>query len=223
MKLGNNSQMLTPMRALLAVVFIFLLDSLLCTSAQNLWGSQKINGVIDIETEEVNDYMTFSGSKLTPIIRASISYWQEDPNDPQSPEAIKTKYEDLWYRAGDPLACTVYHALGLREGSITQINLHSKVKSKSNNAPQHISDAEIKAGANALVRIYFDATFIHALPTTIIVPGETFVQLTDVLANENFFDRSLATNKNLDPSLMLPLVTDDGFASAFLCYGNPIQ
>jgi hypothetical protein len=216
--------MLIMMRTILAcLLLVLLLNRLPCTHAQNLWGSQKINGIIDIETEEVDDYMTFSGSKLTPIIRVSISYWQEDPDDPQSIERAKTKYEDLWYRAGDPLSCTVYHALGLREGSITQINLHSKLKSKSKNIPQHISDAETKAGANALVRIYFDATLIHALPTTIIVPGETFVQLTDALANENFFDRSLATSRNLDPSLMLPLVTDDGFGSAFLCYGNPIQ
>jgi len=182
------------------------------THAQDSSANQKFTSVIDIEGEQIDDYMTFAGSKLSPIIRVTISYWQDNPNDIDNPKQLKTKYEELWYRSGDPLACSACQRLGLNEGSITQINIRSR-------SPQPSKD-ELRAEGNALVRVYFDATLIHALPTAIIVPSDIFFEMKNVLTDENFFDLKDGSDQNLDPSIMLPLIAEDGASKIFLCYGN---
>ncbi len=209
------------MRTTIIFLLLALMGGLTCTQGQNLSENQNFNSLIDIDTEEIDDYMTFPGSKLTPMVRVIVSYWQEDANEARSGNRKKILYEELWYRAGDPLACSVYHPLGLREGSVLQIRLRSISKPKSKNMLPVTSKEEIQAGANALVRIYFDVTLLCALPTALIVPNDTFGQLTDALADENFFDSSKDSSRTLDRSIMLPLITEDHRLNNFLCYGNP--
>lgn len=213
--------MSTLMRKIPIAFLLLLITSWLCTQAQNGSGNQNFNSIIDIETEEIDNYMDFPSSKLYPMIRVTVSYWQEDNNDIQSRSRKKIKYEELWYRAGSPLACSVYHALGLKEGSVAQIRLRSVTNPRPKGVLQMLSKEEIQAGANALVRIYFDVTLLCALPTAIIVPNDTFGQLEDALADENFFDSSKASSKTLDRSIMLPLITEDNRLNSFLCYGVP--
>lgn len=186
-------------------------SQLLVSGGASQAGTTKFNCIISIETELVDDYMTFEGSQLVPIIKATVSYRMAD--DGGSPDnAPSVKYEELWYRAGDPLGCVRYRQLGSRELALTQIRIGSK--------SPHPSQAEIGAQANALVRIYLDAYLRIALLTSVLVPDGLFGSLITALGKENFVSGQIVYGSGVDPSIVLPLESESGKASASLHYNT---
>jgi hypothetical protein len=189
---------------------LFLSGTLILGSGESSKAStSNFNCIINIETELVDDYMTFEGSQLVPIIKATVSYRMADGGGPPD-NAPSVKYEELWYRAGDPLGCVRYGRLGSRELALTQI----KITSKSS----HPSSAEISAQANALVRIYLDAYLRIALLTSVVVPDSVFGSLVTALGKENFISGQVVYGGSGDPSILLPLQGESGKVSASLHY-----
>lgn len=174
-------------------------------------GGSRFNCIINIDTELVDDYMTFEGSQLDPIIKATVSYrMAEDGGPPENAPSVK--YEELWYRAGDPLGCVRYRQLGSRELSLTQIKIAS-------DSP-HPSQAEISAQANALVRIYLDAYLRIALLTSVVVPDGMFASMVNALGKDNFVSGQAVYGSSIDPSILLPLESESGKTAASLHYNR---
>jgi hypothetical protein len=191
---------------------ILLLTALLSSGEQGKTAaSRSFHCLIDIETEPVDDYMTFEGSQLVPIIKATVSYRMADGQTPAE-SASSSKYEELWYRGGDPIGCESSEKLGTRELSLTQIRISSK--------SAHPSQAEIAAQANALVRIYLDAYLRFALLTSVVVPDELFSSILNSLAKENFMAGQYVYGSSIDPSIYLPLESQSGKQTASLHYNT---
>jgi hypothetical protein len=199
-------------RIICFVLALFLSEALVLGGGESSKASvNKFNCIINIETETVDDYMTFEGSQLVPIIKATISYRMADGGGPPD-NAPSVKYEELWYRAGDPLGCVRYRQLGSRELALTQIRIVSK--------SSRPSQAEIAAQANALVRIYLDAYLRIALLTSVLVPDSLFGSLVTALAKENFVSGQVVYGSGVDPSILLPLEGESGKVSTSLHYNT---
>jgi hypothetical protein len=169
------------------------------------------SSIIDIETEEVADYMTFEGSQLVPIVKATVSCRQADGATPAE-SAERTKYEELWYRAGDALGCTGAGQLGSHELALTQIKIHSK--------SNHPSRFEIAAQANALVRVYLDAYLRTGILTSVVVPDDGFESLIASLEQENFFKGDCLYGAGLEASILLPIQNESGTNASSLHFNN---
>jgi hypothetical protein len=201
MRLIENRRRYSLLGALFFGVF------LICTGAGGRVTTVSFNSIIDIETEEVEDYMTFEGSQLMPIIKTTVSCRQAEGSSPAE-SAPSSKYEELWYRAGDPLGCVNWGQLGNRALALTQIRIRSKSARPSR--------SEIAAQANALVRIYLDSYLRFALLTSVVVPDGDLDSVVTSLARENFFTGNNLYGTGLEPSILLPLENESGSAKAFL-------
>jgi hypothetical protein len=166
--------------------------------------------VVEIETEEVEDYMTFPGSQLGPVTKATVSYHLND--DDSGDQSGIVKYEVLWYGSRDPLGCQVFHPLAVREGTDTQIVLRSKESS-----PRSL---EMEAAANALVRVYLDLAFRSALVNSVSLGDASLGPVVSALARENFIADD-SSGRLIDPSIVLPIQAPDGSPIATLRYGSP--
>lgn len=173
--------------------------------------NQSYSSIIFIETEEVEDYMTFEGSQLIPIIKATVS-WRQGEGQTPAENAPEGEYEELWYKGGEPLGLEIHGGLGKRELALTQVRISSKSK--------HPSSAEMAAQANALVQVYLASYLRFALLTSVLVPDETFDSLVTCLGRENFFASQAVYGSGLDPSILLPLESQNGKSSANLYFSK---
>jgi hypothetical protein len=196
-------------RSWICLLGVILAMAVLLYGEEGRTAKIRFNCLIDIETEPVDDYMTFAGSRLVPIIKATVSYQMAEGATPAE-SAPSVKYEELWYRADDPIGCVSSHQLGSRELALTQIRLSSK--------SAHPSQAEIGAQANALVRIYLDAYLRTGMVTSVVVPDEVFDSTIRALSKEKFAVTEAFYGSTIDPAILLPLESQSGKASAILRY-----
>lgn len=128
--------------------------------------------IIEIETEELKHYLDFSGSPLQPIIKVAVTYHKPD-------ERKATKYEDLYYKAGDPLGCRRHSTLNI--GNDQQVALRVRHKSGTG------SSAEGYAASNAILRVFLDAYLLGDMVAIIFVPASSFSNVVDGLSRQNFY------------------------------------
>src|SRR5579883_530739 len=96
-----------------------------------------------INAKEMSNYFDFDGCPLKQVVRVNVEYQQTDGQS----YSEKRPYEELWYDG--------QHALGVRR--YRDFDLHHR-------DPVYVfaeasSPAEISALANALVRVFLDASF----------------------------------------------------------------
>ncbi len=129
---------------------------------------------VEIETEEVKNFLDYPGSNMKPMVRARVSYYEGADKGTQS-----VRYEDLWYRRCDVVGCRRYHTLGLRKGE--QIAIRVRHKSSQPSA------AETCAVANAVVRLLLDSYLNHNMVSAVLIPADTFSSVAQELHHQNFF------------------------------------
>lgn len=133
---------------------------------------------VNIKTEPLKDYLSYSGSSFKPIIKAAVTYKDTD-------KGTTTQYEDLWYRGCDPVGMKRFHRFQVRSGDGVAI----KVTHKSSS----VDNAETCAAANAIVRLLLDAYLNGNSVIAVIVPANSFTFIASNLQRMNFYVAGPAT------------------------------
>lgn len=131
--------------------------------------SSQYDDVIEIETEELKDYLTFPHTKLVPVVRASVNYLCDTKHNRFSPVV---RYEEFWYLEGEALGCRRLREFGIKPRDTVAIVV--KHKGSGNQ-----TSSEMAASANAIVRLYLDATINHNLLRTVLVPAESMASIKE--------------------------------------------
>lgn len=128
-------------------------------------------GLVEIDSAFVKDYMKFKGSPLQEIVHVSVSYMKEIGKDSFHP------YEELWYQSNQPIGSARKGDLDLVSNFPVGINV--KLNSQ-------FSDAEVKAAANASVRLFLDISLKRAMVSSIAVDDDCFLRFIQDLAQDHF-------------------------------------
>src|SRR5271163_1231137 len=101
--------------------------------------------VVRITAKKLDNYLNFTGSRLPPVVKASVDY-----SEICSGEATKSEsYEDLYYSNKYAIGCHRYGPLDLTEKTRGEI----RVVSTSSSVMQ---ESEAYAAANAVERVFLD-------------------------------------------------------------------
>lgn len=138
--------------------------------------------IIEIETEELPQFLNYPGSTLKPMLKAAVSYSQTASAAAGVIPKKAIRYQDFYYKACTPLGSRRFQTFGIPPGDGTAIRLKHKLSPGSS--------YETCAGANAIVRILLDA-YVNGNPVaTVLVPASSFNMVVQELHRENFYATS---------------------------------
>ncbi|HEY9785485.1 MAG TPA: hypothetical protein V6D17_08800 [Candidatus Obscuribacterales bacterium] len=154
------------------------------------------NRIINIQTESLPNYLNFEGSKVAPLVLAQVDVQRV------SKKGSETKpYEHLWYKGAEPVGCRKHAELDI----FPDDNVAFRVKHKSASG----SDAEIKAAADAVMRVFIDASIRSNSPSAIVVPKASLNRFVQSLGKFGFSQGAPpAPNKPVITSIMLDVLSD---------------
>ncbi len=128
--------------------------------------------IVDVKTEQLDEYFKNNKSGFDRLILACIST--------QPPEAKTTsKYEVIWYRKGDPI--------GLRRLGEFSFKAPQQVALRVAHAKSPVDENEVKAAANACLRLFLDLNAKTMSPAAIFVPRGSFNSFVQRLNQLNFY------------------------------------
>ncbi len=154
--------------------------------------------VLKLQCDEQKNYLTFSGSKLKPIVRVRVTYHRDTRYNRYAPEA---KFEDLWYRNSLPIASKRFIPLPIKDGDDIAIVLKPNAT--------NFSEPEIAACANALARLRLEASLNRNLLVAVFVPDYIFDKLIAELDKQNFVPCN-QFGQYASTLIPIPLVTELG-------------
>ncbi len=154
--------------------------------------------VIELQCDEMNNYIKFSGTKLNSIVKVRVECRKDTKNNRNAP---LFRYEDLWYQKGAPLGSKKYGPIPINERDQVAIFVKSKLGL--------MTEAEVAACASALVLLRLDLTLNRNLIVTIRVPDQALEGLVSELRKQNFA-RYDEIYEELDTLIPIQLETDIG-------------
>jgi hypothetical protein len=131
--------------------------------------------VVELQCEEFGNYLNFSGSQLKPIGKVAVSCYCDTKNN-HCPTAVK--YQDLWFRKGDPIGLKQYRPLPIPERDRIAILIKPPAKP--------LTEAQIASCASALVRLSLAFSLNRNLIMTVRVPGQSMDTFIAELRKQNF-------------------------------------
>lgn len=134
---------------------------------------------VDIETEQLKDYLSYPGSRFSPVVEARITYSQLSQPAPGTEKKQNVRYQDLFFRGCDPVGCRRYNTFDLPPGEGIAI----RVKHRG----PDITTAETCAAGNCITRVLLDAYLNGNMVIAAIVPSSSFASVVQELRRENFF------------------------------------
>ena len=158
----------------------------------------KYENVIELECEELKNYINFSGTKLNSIVKVKVECRKDTKNNRNAP---LLRYEDLWYQKAAPLGSKKYGPIPINERDQVAIFVKSKLGL--------MTEAEVSACASALVLLRLDLTLNRNLIVTIRVPNQALEGLVSELRKQNFV-RYDEIYEQLDTLIPIQLETDIG-------------
>jgi hypothetical protein len=157
---------------------------------------------VTMTAKQINNYLTYPGSKLSPCVKVSISYYND-----LSGVISSGSYEDLYYGNSHPIGCLRHHSLDVTGGTRGEIILNTGSSSS-------MQESEANALANAIKRIYLDLYVKDCQVRDVIVPQDLFDTILLALLENGFTRTPLqASYRTLQAVILLHLVSDPpGFA-----------
>lgn len=126
---------------------------------------------ICVTTQHLDRQFKFKGSQMEDKIdRLDANVYDKDNEENSSP------YKSLWYSQGKPLGLEMFNHLAVERGH----GVCLRVKHKNANPSQ----AEMKAAANAILRLWVDARLNQSAVVVVKLPGDSFYQIIDDLRNQ---------------------------------------
>lgn len=131
--------------------------------------------IIDVDTSLLRPYLQYSGSAMYNPLVLRVTYKKRNQDFTWEPQ---TKYEDLWYKNGNPIGLRRYSQLVVQQDGVIYVQ-PSQLLRESPNAP--------KAIGNAIARIVLDVlTTKVATLRTAYVPKDIFEETISELSNLGF-------------------------------------
>ena len=128
--------------------------------------------VVDVKTEHLNNYLKNSKAGFDRLVLARIS---TQPPEEQS----SNKYEVIWYRKGEPV--------GLRRLGEFTFKAPQQVALRVAHASSSVDENEVKAAANACLRLFLDLNAKTMSPVAIFVPRRSFNPFVQRMNQMNFY------------------------------------
>jgi len=150
--------------------------------------------VLEIQSEELSNYLNFAASKMKPIVKVTVSCYCDTKNN-HSPQSIP--YEDLWFRGGDPIGSKQMRSLPVPEQDQVAVLIKPRLKA--------LSEAEIAACASALVRLRLALSLNRNAVVVVRIPGQSMDGFVAELRKQNFLPyQEVRTNLNV----LIPLTLE---------------
>lgn len=115
--------------------------------------------IVDIKTEHLDNYIRNDKNGYDKLILARV-------NSQAPGEKDVKKYEVLWYRRGDPV--------GMRRLGSLAFQAPQKIALHVMHSSYPVEDDEIKAAADACLRLFLDLHARTMSPSAIVVPKQSF-------------------------------------------------
>ncbi len=162
-------------RRALSLIGMFVVFISLLFSTNNAPGCAEVNTLYDyticITTQHLERQFKFKGSQLEDKIdRLDADVYDKDN------EQNKAPYKSLWYSQGKPLGLEMFNTLAVEKGHGVCILIKHKTS-----AP---TQAEMKAAANAILRLWVDARLNQSAVIVVKVPGDSFYSIIEDLRNQ---------------------------------------
>lgn len=155
------------------ITTILVLVSMLASS--NATCSAKVGDLYDyticMTTQHLERQFKFKGSQFQDKIdRIDADVYDKDN------EQNATPYKSLWYSQGKPMGLEMFNRLSVEKGH----GVCLRIKHKTNNPTQE----EMKAAANAILRLWVDARLNQSAVIIVKVPGDSFYTIIEDLRNQ---------------------------------------
>lgn len=141
-------------------------------STQIEW-TERFSRVVEIATEPLNNYLKSSKNGFDSLALARVS------SRAAADEKGREKYQVLWYKNGEPVGVRGVGKLAF--AAPQKVALHITHK----NLPA--AESEVKASANAALRMFLDLNAKSISPIAIIVPRSSFNSFVHRLNQLNFY------------------------------------
>lgn len=144
-------------------------------SSNNAPSSAEVDKLYDyticLTTQHLDRQFKFKGSQLEDKIdRLDADVYVKDDEENASP------YKSLWYAQGKPLGLEMFNQLAVEKGHGVCLRVKHKTAQPS--------QAEVKAAANAILRMWVDARLNQSAVIVVKVPGDSFYSIIDDLRNQ---------------------------------------
>lgn len=156
------------------ITTILVLVSMLIASS-NAASSAKVGDLYDyticMTTQHLERQFKFKGSQFQDKIdRIDADIYDKDN------EQNATPYKSIWYSQGKPMGLEMFNRLSVEKGH----GVCLRIKHKTNNPTQE----EMKAAANAILRLWVDARLNQSAVIIVKVPGDSFYTIIENLRNQ---------------------------------------
>jgi len=148
--------------------------------------------IVEISTTAEPGYLQYKGSKLSPVVKATISYHLD------AQDAQRKNYENLWYGQGKPIGMDRQASLPTFDGEYVAIRI-----TPANKAVVATPD-ENRVRANAVLRIWFDIAANNGFLGPIFVPLDSFNSIVAAFANQKFYPKPLGALE--EPDVNVPSI-----------------
>lgn len=169
---------------------------------------EEYDDVIEVQCDEVKDYLTFRGAQLDAVAKVRISCLCDTRNN-RLPQPVH--YEDMWYAKGNAVGCKRFVPLPIKECDQVAIFVRSK--------SLHMNDAELGALAGCLVRMRLELSLNRNLIVTVRVANDSLDGLICQLRRHNFSPYSEVAEV-VDSLIPLQLETEFGKKEVMCFRGN---
>lgn len=164
--------MTRPILSIIGMVAVF--TSLLLASNNNP-GCAQVAELYDyticITTQHLDRQFKFRGSQMEDKIdRLDADVYDKDNEQNAAP------YKSLWSSQGRPLGLEMFNQFAVAKGHAVCM----KIKHKNANP----TDGEMKAAANAILRLWVDSRLNQSAVIVVKVPGDSFYSIIDDLRNQ---------------------------------------
>lgn len=132
----------------------------------------RFSQIVDIKTERLKNYLRNDKNGFDNLVLARV-------NSQSIKEKNEKKYEVIWYRTGDPV--------GLRRLGGLAFQAPQKIALHVRHASYPAGDDEIKAAADACLRMFLDLHAKTMSPSAIIVPKQSFNAFVQRMNQLNFY------------------------------------
>lgn len=127
--------------------------------------------LITIETEEIANQFKYKDSKLTPVVKASVSYARSDGSD-------YACYETIWFCKGRAFGLERLAPLNIEQGQSVGV----KVIHKTPNPTEY----DCCSAALATLRLLLDVRINHSCLQSVTVPDNSYSSICSWLFTEHY-------------------------------------
>ncbi len=161
------ARLLTLVGLLVALALSMLLASMPTFGADN----PLYDWTVSITTQHLERQFKFNGSRMeNKVDRLDVDIYSRDN------EKDASSYESMWYYEGKPLGLELFNQFGVEKGHGICIQIKHKTDTPT--------DAELKAAANAILRVWLDAHLNQSATIIVKVPSNSFFQIVGDLQNQ---------------------------------------